>query len=76
MQGDLLVMLLVICVQWKIPLCAARLNSAAPNDVASIKQMREDLVLGRREESTFQRVLNVTSELEWEGEVISDLPFC
>jgi len=39
MQGDLLVMLLVICAQWKILICTARLNRAAPNDVASIKQM-------------------------------------
>lgn len=39
MQGDLPVMHVVICVQWKILICTARLNSAAPNDVASIKQM-------------------------------------
>lgn len=46
MQGDLPVMRVVICVQWKILICTARLNSAVPNDVASIKQMRGDFVLG------------------------------
>lgn len=67
MQGDLLVMLAVIRVQWKIPICPARLSSAAPNDAASIKQTQEDFVLGRSEKSAFQRVVNVTSEMEVGG---------
>ena len=59
MQGDLPVMLVVICVQWKILICTARLNSAAPNDVASIKQMQGDFVLGCSE-----RNINVPESFE------------
>lgn len=70
-------MLVVICVQWKILICTARLNSAAPNDVASIKQMQGDFVLGWSEKN-----INVPESFECDlavkaqGKIISDLRFC
>lgn len=65
MQGDLPVMLVVICVQWKILICTARLNSAVPNDVASLSKSKGILCWGGvKGISAFQRVLNVTSKLK------------
>lgn len=75
MQEDLAVMLVVICVRWKILICTARLSSAAPNDVAAIK--REDFTLGWGEGN-----VNVPESFECDlgneaqGKIISDLQFC
>lgn len=77
MQGDLPVMLVVICVQWKILICTARLNSAVPNDVASIKQMQEDFVLGWSERNiNILESFECDLRIEAQGKIISDLQFC
>lgn len=77
MQGDLLVMLAVICVQWKILICAARLNSAAPNDVALIKQTQGDFVLGWSERNiSVPESFECDLRIKTQGKIISDLQFC
>ena len=77
MQGDLPVMLVVICVQWKILICSARLNSAAPNDAASIKQMQGDFVLGWSERNTsVPESFECDLRIKAQGKIISDLQFC
>lgn len=77
MQGDLLVMRVVICVQWKILICTARLNSAAPNDADLIKQMRGDFVLRWRERNiSVLESFECDLKIEVQGKIISDLQFC
>lgn len=75
MQEDLLVMLVVICVRWKILICTARLNGAAPNDVALIK--RGDFVLGWSERNiSILESFECDLRNEAQGKIIPDLQFC
>lgn len=77
MQADLPVMRVVICVQWKILICTARLNSAALNDVASIKQMQGDFVLEWSERNiSILKSFECDLGIETQEKIISDLQCC